>query len=534
VPENEKLYIAYLTSGLGNRLRPLASAVAYCARTGRTLKVYWDQVTPNGCLTPLEKLFKNAFDPISLEEIEGLGNRSVGLYTEKGPGHGVAREAERFGRPQLKTLAAKSPPYPCSLLGVHDESDVVIVYDNNYLGCLPKEESIGALRSLVPQDDVVERVRVMVDVLGLTPQTKSVHARGTDFGLQSALELYAGLIRNAVDVEHGEKFFLSTDDAALEHGIAATFPGLVLTRGDRLHLQLNEGKANWTEPDSFTISADHGLDALTDIYLLSCTNLVVFHPGSTFGEISRHLHGVLSATLHDPKKETVRINATSPDGQKRVAQLEINLPLLHRVFTKPWIDAIASVYADTLNSLDSTASYNREFFLCSGNNSGRNDASLSTAVSDYFGRLLYAPNIAVLDYVLRNYERLQPLLFVDNGAGLGLLSAFLKRMSVECLNYDNFKQVGKTDFATHLRDRYNMSISPVSDSLDPDRPPKVVASCGIWLDDGAFNQEHLEYLLLDPNYLDRSSFFKVHGHKFSLIAEYPGLLNVYTRIHETR
>lgn len=289
---NERLFVAYLTSGLGNRLRPLASAIAYCARTGRQLKVYWDTITPYACLTPLERLYKNQFEHISLEEIESLGKRSIGLYTERGPGHNAAREASRFGRDQLHKLSQKSPARLCSEVTLEDDADVVLVYDNNYLTCLPLEESIKALRSLVPQDEVVDRVRSSVERLGLVVGTKGVHARGTDFLLQSALELYSGLIRSEIDVNRGERFFLATDDIGLESGIAAAFPGLVMTRDDRMHLQLNEGKTTWTDPDSFTISAEHGVDALIDIYMLSCTDLVVFHPGSTFGEISRHLHHV--------------------------------------------------------------------------------------------------------------------------------------------------------------------------------------------------------------------------------------------------
>lgn len=327
--EDSKIFVAYLTSGLGNRLRPLASALAYCARTGRQLRVYWDQITPNGCLTPLDALFKNRFEPITLAELEALSaTRSVGLFTEKGPGHGVQREAERFGRPELSRISARHPAQPCTAIAVDSPQDIVVVYDNNYLSCLPTEESIRHLRSLDPSDAVRERVAAVVSDLGLTPAVKGVHARGTDFGLASALELYAGLIKGSIAVEQGEKFFLSTDDKDLEQGIRNLFPGNILTRHDRLHLSLNEGKDSWFDPDSFTISADHGLDALIDIYLLSCTNLVVFHPGSTFGEIARHLHNVLlppHPTMEQPstisKQHPAALAAIREEFNARAAKL---------------------------------------------------------------------------------------------------------------------------------------------------------------------------------------------------------------------
>lgn len=290
---NDKIYIAYCTSGLGNRLRPLASAMVYCEMTGRKLRVYWDSITPNGCRTPLERLYQNQFEHISLAEIEALSGSSVALFTEKGPGHGVAREAERFGRDQLLKVSQFSKPQDAQALKLDDSHEAVIVYDNDYLDCVPRELSISALRSLVPAEDIQAQVLAQAAEHGLTLQTKGVHARGTDFGLKDALDLYSGMIQDRIRIEHGEKFFLSTEDSQLEQGLKELFPSQLISRHDRLHLQLNEGKEVWGDPDSYTVSADHGIDALKDIYLLSCVNLVVFHPGSTFAEISRHLHGVL-------------------------------------------------------------------------------------------------------------------------------------------------------------------------------------------------------------------------------------------------
>ena len=307
----DKIFIAYCTSGLGNRLRPLAAAIAYCSMTGRQLRVYWDSITPNGCLTPLERLYETEFAPITLDEIEALAGRTIGLFTEKGPGHGVRREAERFARPQLLKLAEFSAPQHSQALQLDDPNEVVIVYDNDYLECVPRDLSIAALRALVPREDIRAKVLGQAAEHGLTLQTKGVHARGTDFGIKDALDQYSGLIRARIAVESGERFFLSTEDEQLEHGLHELFPAQLMSRHDRLHLQLNEGKAVWGDPDSYTVSADHGVDALTDIYLLSCVDLVVFHPGSTFAEISRHLHGVLQQPLAEAANSALPSQAAS-------------------------------------------------------------------------------------------------------------------------------------------------------------------------------------------------------------------------------
>ncbi|WP_374435575.1 DUF268 domain-containing protein [Inhella sp.] len=291
MPATEKLYIAYCTSGMGNRLRPLASAIAYCQATGRKLKVYWDDITPNGCLTPWSDLFTTPIEPISLAEIAALDPTRTALFTEKGPGHGVEREASRHERPQLLGLAQRGARLEhAQALRLDEAADVVIVYDNNYLLGLPKQASIEALRRLQPHPAVRDKVLGTVAGLGLTPATPAVHARGTDFNMKEALATYSALIDERIP--QGE-FFLSTEDAELEAGLRQRYGARLKSRPDRLHLQLQEGKSSWNDPDSYTITREHGIDALVDIYLLASVQLVVFHPGSTFSEIARHLHGVL-------------------------------------------------------------------------------------------------------------------------------------------------------------------------------------------------------------------------------------------------
>jgi Caenorhabditis protein of unknown function, DUF268/Protein of unknown function (DUF616) len=286
-----KRYIAYCTSGLGNRLRPLASALAYCKATGRKLQVYWDDVTPNGCLTPWSDLFTTAIEPIGLAELAALDPSTTALFTEKGPGHGVEREATRHERPQLLTLAkAGARLNPSQALRLDEAADTIVVYDNDYLQCLPRQTSIEALRSLNPHPAIRARVMATAAGLALKPDTPAVHARGTDFNLQQALATYAALIDERIP---NGAFFLSTEDAELETGLRARYGERIKSRTDRLHLQLNEGKTSWSEPDSYTITRAHGVDALVDIYLLASVTLSVYHPGSTFAEIARHLHGLM-------------------------------------------------------------------------------------------------------------------------------------------------------------------------------------------------------------------------------------------------
>jgi len=286
----ERTFVAYCTNGLGNRLHPLASAIAYCRLTGRRLRVYWDAVTPSGCLAPLDRLFQNKFETITLGEIAALGQQRVGLFTERPNGQGVRREAEHFGRDALFRLSGRAPARDTQALRLDDPNEVVVAFGNEFFEGVPRSLSVDALRGLKPQADILARVNAQADALGLAPQTQAVHARGTDFEVHNALALYSELIARKIG---GQRFYLSTEDAQLEAGLRKCFHGQVLSRADRLHLRLNHGKRVWNLPDSYTNSVDHGVDALTDLYLLSCVSLTVAHPDSTFAAVARHLHGVL-------------------------------------------------------------------------------------------------------------------------------------------------------------------------------------------------------------------------------------------------
>jgi len=284
-------FIAYLTSGLGNRLRPLASAIAYSKLTGRELVIYWDTITPNGCLATFEELFENPIKNISLSEIKSISQRQIKLFTEKGPGHGALREATRFGRTELLEISSIQGAEGSQELSIHESSEAVLVYDNDFLHSIPLIHSINALRSLVPQSRILNRIKKIMDEIGLKHVTASVHARGTDFGIDKPIDYYSAEILKNLNPD--EKFFLSTDDELIEKGLIERFGKRVISRPERKHLALNQNKNNWLDPDSFSITKMLAEEAVVDMYLLSFTNLKVFHPNSTFAQVARLLQGTI-------------------------------------------------------------------------------------------------------------------------------------------------------------------------------------------------------------------------------------------------
>ena len=94
--------IPYCTAGIGNRLRTIASCGVIAEETGRKLRVYWDNKQMNGCLAPLNELFKNDIDVITLEELSEL--EDCHMTVEK---YDADREEWEFGVPVLKNLTNK-------------------------------------------------------------------------------------------------------------------------------------------------------------------------------------------------------------------------------------------------------------------------------------------------------------------------------------------------------------------------------------------------------------------------------------------
>ena len=103
---------------------------------------------------------------------------------------------------------------------------------------------------------------------------------------------------------------------------------------------------------------------------------------------------------------------------------QFSLELFEQHFSRPWIDELSNNLINLLSQYDD--SINQRYFPLAGNyGSGkRNDNNIDKNISDYFNRLLYAPNIAILDYTIKNLPLFQNLKFIDNGAGFRYIINF--------------------------------------------------------------------------------------------------------------
>lgn len=194
-------------------------------------------------------------------------------------------------------------------------------------------------------------------------------------------------------------------------------------------------------------------------------------------------------------------------------QPRVDEDLLMSSFDEKLIEEVNVVIRDYLKEgkgiVDSGVNYN----LPAGNFEGRND-EFSEPLNEYFQRLLFAPNIAILDYVLRNYDEFKNYKFIDNACGIGTLSVFLKMLDIDCYNFDlgnhesnpepRYGQINTEEITIHenILSSTGISISPITHT-----PPKVgdVVTCsGFWLSSPVFDEMNenglLKYVMTDNWY----------------------------------
>lgn len=279
-----KTIINYSTSGMGNRLRPLSSCYGIAKRSGRKLIAYWDNITPNGCLAKFEDLFENELDLISLEDLSKLDDCL--LLTESGhSGHGMDREVSKFGRTALKELSKNNPYRNYESFSYEDKQKNIIIYHNNFLPTVEKKDAEEFLMSLRPIKQIQDKIDYYVGELGLNKNVIGIHARGTDFGVTATP--YINSVRKILSQDPNTKFFLSTEDPEFENIFTELYPENIIVRKKENYITKKDPSIPWNDHNSFSIDTATAQEGVEDIFLLAHTNIQIFHPMSSFAEISR-------------------------------------------------------------------------------------------------------------------------------------------------------------------------------------------------------------------------------------------------------
>jgi len=214
-------------------------------------------------------------------------------------------------------------------------------------------------------------------------------------------------------------------------------------------------------------------------------------------------------------------------------QTKIDLERIKKFFPKNFIDNLSKCYEDYIlqGKVEFRDPESKQFFTLPGHHLGRNDSAINKEVSNYLNRLLYSPNIAIIDYVLKNYNTMKKLKFADNGCGSGLLSVFLKYIGIECFNYDDLTQISNTNLHKLVKKQLNLDILPVTSDTKKlrDFKPNVVTSAGIWITSPSFKNDNLKFALIDRYYIDKPH--NIHGEitqNLTEVEEYGIELKIFT------
>jgi 2-polyprenyl-3-methyl-5-hydroxy-6-metoxy-1,4-benzoquinol methylase len=166
--------------------------------------------------------------------------------------------------------------------------------------------------------------------------------------------------------------------------------------------------------------------------------------------------------------------------EKKEIYAEIDFNLLKNSFNKEWLNLVSDIYVDHVKELSNN------YFNDPGLFKGRweKDKIIKDDVL-YFNKLLYPPNYAILDYVLKNINFFKDKNIIDNGCGFGILSVFLDKIGIKCFNYDTLSHGVKMDSYNNFLKRINKKFNKQINLIETDFKDKkfdVVINSGASLD----------------------------------------------------
>jgi len=276
--------IPYCTAGIGNRMRTIASCGVISEKTGRKLKIYWDNKQQNGCLAKFNDLFDDPIETISLEELEQLDDCKMCVEQ-----FDVNRENSEFGVPTLQNLTHKFGASGKNSFSFQDQNKNIIVYNIRFLPNIDLTESYNFLRKLKLKKELQDNVDQVVKDLKLDKSVIGVHARGSDFkqGLVT-VNYYIDKINNILKQTPKQMFYLSTEDKEYEKLIVNKFKNNIIVRNDKKNYIEKNNNQPWNHK-TFIRDEKHSKEAIEDLYILSKTNIQIYHEISTYAEIAKIL-----------------------------------------------------------------------------------------------------------------------------------------------------------------------------------------------------------------------------------------------------
>lgn len=273
-----KYIISYCSGGLGNRLLPLSSCFELSDTLGRTVGIVWNKT--DSCYASFNSLFKNEIVQINLNDLDP---EDVSIYSNQDyilGDYNLNKNAalyDLYRKVGTKELSRLDEIY-------QDEKKYIIVYDNHFFLNLTNIEKLLSL--LEPVTSIVQEVENFSEAKKINKATLGIHARGTDFRTEK-LDGYITAIDKFVKTNPEINVLFCSDSVKWESKIAKKFPGNVIVRRKKGYIKKNNIFFDWA--DNFHRSEDSVIEGIVDIYLLACTNFVIYNKQSTFAQLVNHL-----------------------------------------------------------------------------------------------------------------------------------------------------------------------------------------------------------------------------------------------------
>jgi len=269
-----------VNSGLCNRMRAIASALALSKAAEQPLTVYWFHTSALDCS------FARLFEPLDgAEVVEVQTGRLLRLFSR--------------GAWRLRT-AGRRRPYDLFLSG--DKLQEMREEGADLVSAVAKAKRCGietygrcydalpSFEDFKPRPELVrEAERVFAGIgAGSGGRVVGVHIRRGDNEASvqvSPLDLFLARMRRETKEYPQVRFFLATDDPACEQAVMAEFPGRVTVRDKDLSRTRTRGVQ----------------DALVDLLVLSKCPLILGSYWSSFSQTAAELGGGNLETVRTPK-----------------------------------------------------------------------------------------------------------------------------------------------------------------------------------------------------------------------------------------
>lgn len=275
----EKTIISYASGGLGNILLPLASCKLIAKKTNRKLIVCWEPTF--ACMATFKDLFEEDVQVITKNELINL--KDIKIY---GDLHDISFDSSLFQNNSLNSLKSKFLTLPVLNFNLNDSEQNVIVYHNNILPSLDRNEVINEFKNLTWNKDFLIKINQLANELNINTDVIGAHVRATDFS--EGIEEYANAITAVLNVQKDKKIFLCSDSEEWEKKLSEMFPENIIIRHKKASVvKKNENINTWS--NNIFRSIDSVMEAVIDMHLLSKTSFMVYNKNSSFSQMITHL-----------------------------------------------------------------------------------------------------------------------------------------------------------------------------------------------------------------------------------------------------